>query len=138
MPLTAAERGLISGSYPVEGISQAGCQFIQGLIFCGGKTVDNISFEKNIYYKGDTDTYSVRDWSSKEFQIVEGSNSACYPPKSHLPVIISGISSVLKQLEKENKNYRITRKVPQEIPTVFPERYIFSHQNEWYNTSRKG
>ncbi len=53
-------------------------------------------------------------------------------------MIISGISAVLKQLEKENKDYRITKKVPKKIPTVFPERYMFSHWNEWYDTRKEG
>ncbi|MFZ3077948.1 MAG: hypothetical protein WA139_05805 [Candidatus Aenigmatarchaeota archaeon] len=137
MSLTEAEQDLISVPHSVDGISPAGCQYVHGLFFADGKTIDNIPFEKNVYYENDTDIYSVRHFSKDKFQIVEGSSSACYPPKSHLPVIISGISGVLKQLEKGNKNYEITRKVPQEIPTVFPERYKFSHWDEWYNTMRE-
>lgn len=138
MGLTTIEQELLNTSCPVEGISPAGCQLIHGLFFADGKTVDNIPWVKGVYYKGDTDYYSVRDFSKDKFQIVEGSSSACHPPKSHLPVIISGISAVMKQLEKENKDYIITRKVPQETPTIFPERYKFSHWTEWYNTRKEG
>lgn len=137
MSLTTIERELTSGSCPVEGISQAGCQLIHGLFFGDGETVDNIPWAKNVYYKNDTDYYSVRNFSKDKFQIVENASSACHPPKSHLPVIISGISEVLKQLERGNNNYKITRKFPKSIPTIFPEKYEFTHWNEWYDT-RKG
>lgn len=131
--VTKKESEMLGKIGPVENISAKTSQLIHGLLFEGEGTIDNIEFQRNVYYKGDTETISVRDWDEKKFQIVWGVSSARYPPKLHLPEIKGGIQKVINQLEKKNKSYEIIETVPKSRQDIFPQRYIFSHDTQDYD-----
>jgi hypothetical protein len=118
----------------LEKLSAGTAQLLHGLLFSDGRTIDNIPFARNVYFKGDIELISVRDWDEEKFQITHEVSSARYPPKLHLPEIKSGIKGVLGKLQKSNDKYKIIRTVPKARQLVFPERYEFSHDVEWYET----
>jgi len=136
MPLTKTEQKLISRIGPGETASKGTAQMLHGLLFSGGRTIDNIPYVAGIY-PGYTEIISIRDWDKEKFQIAYGVSSARYPPKLHLPEIKSGIEGVITELQKGNDKYKIIREVPKDRQLVFPERYEFSHDVEWHET-RKG